>query len=246
MHRPSASSFGIGLILGLLLNAPAPTFAALDTRELHTEVKITIQLKYLIWLPEGYALPQNRSTQYPCILFLHGAEKRGTNINALQDLGPLKYARTHPQAFPFIVVAPLCPPGRQWEPLALLTLLDEIQRQYRINQHAIYLTGYSMGGAGTWATAMAAPDRFAAIAPLCGRVIPLLAGNLYRTPVWVFHGEKDQVVPLNHSTEMVDILKNRNNPHVKFSLLPGKDHEIWHDIYDNSALYSWFMEHRRP
>lgn len=237
-------SFALVLLLGLA--APLAAAGAISTQEFNGEIRKQVSLKYALFLPEGYDQPANQNTTYPAILFLHGAGERGDDLGKITNLGPLAYARDHARGFPFIILAPQCPLGKQWQTEVLIAFLDEAQKRYRINPAAVYLTGYSMGGAGTWATAMEHPDRFAAIAPLCGRVIPLLSGNLAQTPVWVFHGEKDEVVPLSQSREMVDILKSRNNPQVKFSVLAGQGHEIWPEVYAGSALYSWFMEHRNP
>lgn len=203
----------------------------------------TVNLKYTLYLPDGYDKPGNK-TEYPLILFLHGAEYRGDDISKIANLGPMGYAKSH-AGFPFIVLAPLCPTGKQWKPDELIALLDHIQKTYRVQKSAVYITGYSMGGAGTWATAMEYPERFAAVAPLCGRVIPLLIGNLWQTPVWVFHGDKDDVVPFAHSEEAVSCLQGMGNKNVKFKVFQGRGHDIWPDVYGSSELYSWFMQFRK-
>jgi predicted peptidase len=102
-----------------------------------------------------------------------------------------------------------------------------------------------MGGAGAWATAMEYPERFAAVAPLAGRAIPLLGGKLWKTPIWVFHGNRDEVVPFTQSKEMVDMLKGMGNDKLKFTVLEGAGHAIENDIYNRAELYDWFMQHRR-
>src|SRR5262249_30321293 len=59
--------------------------------------------------------------------------------------------------------------------------------------------GLSMGGFGTWAVALAAPDRFAAMAPICGGGDPARVGALRHLPGWAFHGARDPIVPLQRS-----------------------------------------------
>jgi predicted peptidase len=220
-------------------------FAGTTEETFSGEIRQTVKLNYVLYVPEGYPEPANKAVNYPLILFLHGAGERGSDLGKIKDLGPLAYAREHARGFPFLIVAPQCPLGKQWQPDALIALLDAAMKQYRVNSNAVYLTGYSMGGAGTWALALDYPERFAAVAPLCGRVIPLLAGNLWRKPVWIFHGDKDEVVPFSQSREMVDVLKGRGNAKVKFSVMIGRGHEIWPEVYSHSELYSWFMEHRQ-
>ena len=70
--------------------------------------------------------------------------------------------------FPFILVSPQCKRDRWWEPISLSALIDEIEEKYNVDRKRIYLTGLSMGGFGTWDLASYSPERFAAIAPICG------------------------------------------------------------------------------
>ena len=50
----------------------------------------------------------------------------------------------------------------------LIALLDDVSASHAVDPDRVYLTGLSMGGYGTWETAIRHPDRFAAIAPICG------------------------------------------------------------------------------
>src|SRR3989442_393779 len=61
-----------------------------------------------------------------------------------------------------------CPEGQAWSKDDLLVLLDEIIGKYRVDTNRVYLTGLSMGGYGTWSLALSYPEKFAAIAPICG------------------------------------------------------------------------------
>eukprot|EP01047_Picozoa_sp_COSAG01_P107224 COSAG01_NODE_36257_length_520_cov_0.807601_2_plen_88_part_01 len=70
--------------------------------------------------------------------------------------------------FPFILVSPQCKRNRWWEPISLSALIDAIEEKYNVDPKRIYLTGLSMGGFGTWDLASYSPERFAAIAPICG------------------------------------------------------------------------------
>ena len=126
---------------------------------------------------------------------------------------------------PFIVVSPQSP-GRGWNPETLNALLDRIILDYRVDRDRVYLTGLSMGGYGTWALAAAHPERFAAIAPICGGGNPKDASKLKDLPIWVFHGAKDPTVPLARSQEMVDALKEAGSD-VKFTVYPDAVHDSW-------------------
>lgn len=198
-----------------------------------------VSYPYIVRIPQNYDRPGDK--HWPLILFLHGAGERGTDFGTIRNLGPLRYANEHPE-FPFLLVAPLCPRLYDWDPDALNELLDHAIASYKVDTDRIYLTGFSMGGAGTWETAMEYTHRFAAIAPLCGRNIPLLQFRLWLTPTWAFHGDQDDVVPLIHTTQMTDYLVEAGNPNVKLTIYPGEGHYIWDRTYANGELYDWFLQ----
>ena len=101
-----------------------------------------------------------------------------------------------------------------------------------------------MGGYGTWALALKYPHRFAAIAPICGAGNPVLARTIKHLPIWVFHGAKDKVVPIKHSQDMVDALKEVGG-NVKFTIYPEAGHDSWTETYNNPELYEWFLKQSR-
>ena len=68
----------------------------------------------------------------------------------------------------FVLLSPHCPKDSYWQPEQLIQLVEHVGNRLSIDRDRIYLTGYSMGGSGTWATACHDPDRFAAIAPISG------------------------------------------------------------------------------
>src|ERR1017187_1673939 len=123
------------------------------------------EVNYLLFLPEGY--DAKAAKRWPLMLFLHGAGERGTNVWKVATHGPPKNVAAHPD-FPFIVLSPQCPEHQFWSKDVLLALLDEIMAKYAVDTNRVYLTGLSMGGYGTWDLGMAYPEKFAAIAPICG------------------------------------------------------------------------------
>src|SRR5436190_37145 len=70
----------------------------------------------------------------------------------------------------------------------------------------LYLTGLSMGGFGTWALAAAFPDKWAAMAPVCGGGDPAYVSKVKDIPCWCFHGDRDPVVKVEQSRRMVAAL----------------------------------------
>jgi pimeloyl-ACP methyl ester carboxylesterase len=74
--------------------------------------------------------------------------------------------------------------GYGWNPRVLGALLDEIVRAHRVDADAVHVTGFSMGGYGTWALALATPNRFASVVPICGGGEVALAKNIKHLPHW--------------------------------------------------------------
>ncbi len=207
------------------------------------EITIKVKINYLLYLPADYA----KSDQaYPMILFLHGAGESGSVVANVKKHGPPKLIAAG-KTFPFIVVSPQSP-GGGWNPEALNSLLNEVESKYRVDKDRVYLTGLSMGGGGTWMLAAAHPERFAAIAPVCGAiradVSKVTASKIKELPIWVFHGAKDPTVPIARSEEMVKALKEAGSD-VKFTVYPDAQHDSWTETYDNPELYTWFLSHKR-
>jgi len=205
------------------------------------EIRKTVTVNYLLYLPKGYRDdPQQR---WPLILFLHGAGERGTDLNKVKTNGPPKLV-AEGRELPFVIVSPQAPERSHWDVDALDALLGEILRQYAIDEDRIYLTGVSMGGSGTWRLASAHPERFAAIAPICGWGNPGMARSLATIPTWIFHGAKDDQVPVQASEEMADALKEVGNE-PRLTIYPEAGHDSWTPTYDNPELFAWFLSHSR-
>ncbi len=209
-----------------------------------------VSANYLLFLPQDY--DAKTSTRWPLILFLHGAGERGSNVWRVATHGPPKIVKQKPD-FPFIVVSPQCPAGQQWDNDVVLALLDTVSAKYRVDASRIYLTGLSMGGYGTWSLGLAHPERFAAIAPICGGGNPLalLLGDpatlkpIRKLPVWAFHGGKDPVVKLAESERMIDALKKAGCKEVELTVYPEAQHDSWTETYNNPKLYEWFLQHQK-
>jgi predicted peptidase len=201
------------------------------------------RLNYLLFLPRDYGKPA--TDRWPLILFLHGAGERGDDLDLVKKYGLPLRLETWPEC-PFVVVSPHCPTDSYWtfKLDALDALLDHVLETYAVDADRIYLTGLSMGGLGTWLLAMIRPDRFAALAPVSARGNRTTACLIKHLPIWVFHGAKDDVVPVGESERMVDALKDCGAA-VRFTVYPEAGHGGWMDTYGNPELYEWFLQHRR-
>ncbi len=201
------------------------------------EVKknVFLETNFLLYLPEGYN--KNDPKEWPLLLFLHGMGECGDMLEMVKKNGPPMLIE-HGKKFPFIIVSPQCPDTTGWSVKVLDMLLNEMDRLYNVNKNCIFVTGLSMGGHGTWELALAYPERFAAIVPVCGWADPSKAALIKDLPVWVFHGEKDDVVPPEESINMVNALKALGSP-VKFTLYPDADHDSWTEAYNDPELWEW-------
>jgi len=242
----------VAWVLGLMTpSSPAQEMRdPQQARTLKRRITKTATSEYLIYLPKEYNA--RSKTRWPLMLFLHGAGERGTNLSKVAAHGPPKLVR-QARDFPFIIVSPQCPANQRWDNDVLLASLDEIEEKYNIDKGRVYLTGLSMGGYGTWSLGLTHPERFAAIAPICGGgdlIVLLLAdpkkvSTLKTLGVWAFHGGKDPVVPVLESERMIDGLRKIGCKDVDLTVYPEAQHDSWTETYNNPKLYDWFLGHQR-
>jgi predicted peptidase len=212
-----------------------------ESRTFKAPITKTANLKYLLYLPGDY---ESRD-KWPLIIFLHGYGERGDDLELVKKHGLAKLIEAG-QDFPFIIASPQCPDTTVWPEQAdeLNGLIDSLIAEHNVDTSRVYLTGLSMGGYGTWYLASRYPDKFAAIAPICGGGGWWMTDGLKNIPAWVFHGDADSVVPLIESEVMVNRLKEAGGD-VTFTVYPGVDHDSWTETYDNPKLYEWLLSHSR-
>lgn len=199
--------------------------------------------KYVKNLPKDF----DESKTYPLVFFLHGAGERGDDLEVASRHGYMKYVREEDKDYPFIYIAPQCPDNKYWGCYteSLLAFLDYICETLPVDKDRIYLTGLSMGGTGTWMLAMASPERFAAIAPICGSGIPWNGGALKDIPVMIYHGDLDTCVPIDESISMMRSIHWHGNKNVELKICYGVEHNAWDYAYAGDELADWFLSHRR-
>ncbi len=232
-------SMGVGVLVGQATKGERAR--QVGQHAYRDEVVLRYHRDYLLYLPKGYDEPGNR---WPMVLFLHGAGERGAKIDQVRKHGPPKHVAAGKE-YPFILVSPQCPSGQGWRPEVLGVLLEGLMAELPVDRSRVYCTGLSMGGFGTWAMAAEYPKLFAAIAPICGGGDPGQAKRIASIPTWVFHGDKDSVVPLARSRAMVDALRKAGGE-PKFTVYPGVGHNSWSKAYADDALWVWMLQQTRP
>ncbi len=200
--------------------------------------------RYISYTPVQY----NNDTlkKWPLIIYLHGGSSRGTDTTKLFCCGiPDQIWRK--RSFPFVIVAPQCPVNHRWSTDNWFEgFFEEVITKYRIDTNRVYLTGESLGGAGTWYLAIKYPEKFAAIAPVCGfthhiEFIRENVENLVDMPIWAFHSQSDLLVQFEDTQWMVNKLKDRNK-NLKFTTYPDAGHGIGWSVYPGEELYNWFLQ----
>lgn len=228
--------------------------------------------KYAVYVPRGEA-PKGG---WPCIVFLNGSGECGTDGQRQLTQGLLPAVLNKPDEWPFVIVFPQKPTQKsKWIDYKAMVMacLERTEWQLAVNTERVYLTGLSQGGNGTWEIAAATPGMFAAIAPVCGFVEPDASANRWPgdgatiaeavlvTPVWAFHGEKDDVVKPVQSRRMVASLDHLaseiNAPErsrsvelaqddgaasqLRLTVYPDLNHGCWDRAYRDSGLAAWFL-----
>lgn len=219
--------------------------------------------RYQVYVPADY---QSKSS-WPAILFLHGAGERGDDGLLQTNVGLAPAIRQNPSRYPAIAIFPQVPRDSQWVGAPgdmAVAALQRTMREFKVDPSRVYLTGLSMGGHGTWYVAYRHPQLFAAVVPICGwvrefarfrgsvpvvpgdsaAVMPSLVQRLAKVPIWIFHGEVDQVVDVNGSREPFNALK-AVSADVRYTELLGIDHNSWDAAYGSDELVRWLFTQRR-
>ena len=251
MHKTFTALAALAALTGATLFAQNNPDIAMQKRDrFEKQITKSVSLNYLLFLPEGYAAGGDK--KWPLMLFLHGAGERGTNVNKVAVHGPPKLVKAK-KDFPFILVSPQCPDETTWHDDELLALLDDVITKYNVDTTRVYLTGLSMGGYGSWSLATKYPERFAAVAPICGggdQLPALLTSKEKKSAmkslgIWAFHGAKDPVVALEESQHMTNALMRAGCKDVKLTVYPEAGHDSWTQAYNEPEIWNWFLAHSR-
>lgn len=207
------------------------------TRSFERDLRLKVQGEYHLRLPQDY---ESSPRRWPLLIYLHGM---GGWDEILSSNGPHNLMKRDGME-DFILCMPKCTEAR-WPTDMVLGLIQQLMADYRIDAARIYLTGVSIGGLATWELALRRPFLFAAIVPLCGAGQPWNAYKIAHVPCWVFHGRKDQIVPVAETEAMVRALQEDGSA-VKVTLFEASGHEIREEVYGNQALWQWMFAQKNP
>lgn len=226
------------------------------------EINLTNQsFKYQVYIPDSWQSGQ----KWPVILFLHGAGERGEDGIEQTEIGLGPVIKQNGKEFPAIVLFPQCRRGVWWNDPTMERMVMEILtrsiEEYSGDPDRVYLTGLSMGGYGTFYFGSKYPEKFAALAPVCGGVLlprdsrnfkmedslnsPYtdVASKIGSKPIWIFHGDADPVVPVDESRRMkkaFDVI----GVDVRYSEYPGVGHNSWDLAYAEADFAEWILSEK--
>jgi pimeloyl-ACP methyl ester carboxylesterase/prenyltransferase beta subunit len=221
--------------------AENPTAPGFHLRTVQTDQG---ERKYTVYVPDGY----DGTKTVPVILFLHGAGERGQDgiTPAQVGIGPAILNRSG--GIPALVVFPQA--RQTWaaglpDSQAALRALDDVMSAYKTDPKRVVLTGLSMGGHGSWDNAIAQPDRFAAVVPICGPGSLDGVTRLKTLPVWTFCGDADRDATVLNLRAMVLALKGEGAT-ARLTEYRGVGHNSWDRAYNDHELIDWMLAQRRP
>lgn len=218
--------------------------------------------------PRGSAQQGAAPVDVPVILFLHGSGERGGDGVKQTHAGLGPYLRDH-RDFPALVVFPQVPGHEEWSGRnnrVALAALDATLAEFGADPARQYLTGMSMGGYGSWNIALDDPRRFAAIVPVCGAVLApravrptlfveqvaneadpyaAIAQRLRHTPIWIFHGALDDVVPPDDDRRLHAAFQATGAADVRYTEYPQGNHNAWDATYADPAMWAWLFRQKR-
>ncbi len=202
------------------------------------------RLKYILTAPTDF----DKSESLPMIVFLHGAGERGDDLEKLK-------AHCIPKLFTLdqdyastrvITISPQCPQEYTWYDYKwdVISLIDEVAEEYNVDKDRISLCGISMGGFGTWEIALQVPEKFSAIAPICGGGMSWRAWYLRNTPIRVYHGRRDDIVPICMSETMVNAIRLQGG-NVEFTIYDDLAHDCWTRAFEQTDLIPWLANSKK-
>jgi predicted peptidase len=199
----------------------------------------------------GLFTPANLDTkkQYPLIVYLHGSTD-----TVSRDLS--WYSKEIQSQTPTFVLTPKCEePNLGWGDTwrdgytpamsETLALLDSLIAHYPIDTTRLYIYGISMGGFGVFSVLKNEPNKFAAAYAVCGGSNPHAAAQLLSTPLWIFHGDQDDIVPVNLSRDVYKEILRLGGKKVKYTEYAGVKHNSWENVAKEKALPGWLLGQRK-
>ena len=157
-----------------------------------------------------------------------------------------------------IVIAPQCPTNMYWRDEKALDALKDfidyvIDTCPGADPWRIHMTGFSMGGDGTWKMALNNPETFASIVPVCGGPLasmepdnPEIRYELCNVNIWAFNSFDDQLVGPAYAKKIMSQIWNwvPEDNSKNFTLFPHGGHSS-EKAYSDRDVLIWMLSQSR-
>lgn len=245
MNRNRVSLKGLILCIALCTFLIQAASAQRTAKYPGYEQKYFKGMRYGLFKPANY----DATKSYPLIVYLHGSRDTVSRDNSwyhddIQSKTPC-----------FILSPKSVEPNLGWgdtwhdshpEDMAkTLELVDVLVDGYAIDTNRLYLYGISMGGFGVFSVLAKEPGKFAAAYAICGGSSTHVAGKLMQTPLWIFHGEADDIVPVHLSRDVYKEMVKLGGKMVKYTEYPGVKHNSWENVAKEKTLQQWLLSHAK-
>ncbi len=215
--------------------------------------------KYRIMYPSNF----DPNSSYPLLVFLHGAGERGdNNIDQLKHIAAIFTQDSIRNKFPAIIVFPQCAKDDYWASVdslrrrvdsrqdptksmnQVIQIIDKLEKRSFINTERIHIAGLSMGGFGTFDLLARFPQRFASAIAICGGADLLNVGKIMQTPLRIYHGALDKVVPVQNSRNIATALAKlkANYEYIEY---PDGTHDVWTRAMSEHDQLDWLFSYTR-
>jgi predicted peptidase len=174
----------------------------------------------------AWLLPENQA-RFPCYVVAPQTDRGWARYDLSQTEGPAKVL-----------------PGLGEGSRMALEIVDALRREFAIDERRVYITGQSMGGAGVWNVMAHRPLFFAAAVICCGSDSPEDGTASIDTPLWNFHGDSDDTVPVALSRGRI-AARRKAGGRPLYTEYPGVGHEVYEWAFTEPALVNWVFSHRR-
>ncbi|MFL6467487.1 MAG: prolyl oligopeptidase family serine peptidase [Pyrinomonadaceae bacterium] len=227
---------------------------------------------FRVYVPAG----RDPNEKLPAMLYLHGSGARGDDNIAQVDgfrwsVEPLKEKFNFITVLPQCEGDNFWSSQNMSE--YALAALDQTVKEFNGDPGRLYLVGFSLGGYGVWQIAAGNPGKFAALVPVAGGVVgtyPInpaarraiipavgdmlespdpyeqVARAIGQTPVWAFHGARDESVPVEVARKIVESLRAAGRTDVKYTEYPDGGHQIFGQAIAEPGFLEWLAAQRKP
>ena len=193
----------------------------------------------------SYPANYNPETTYPIIVDLHGWGNQYILSFAISQFGTDEDTCCFKNNHEAFIIQPWGRGNEYYRDNAGQDIYDginDLTSKFTIDEQRIYLTGFSMGGYGTWTHALLNPEKWQAIAICAGGTTKDSKfenlSKLSNTPVMIWHGDSDGGVSVENAYEMENLFdEHGNKPYMR--IIEGRGHEF--KPGDRDEVYQWLL-----